>query len=184
MNATTTNILVTAAIGMVPLGVAIVSVVGARSAQKATATLELRQAAAQAQAELEQTERKEARARADVEAQAYERARISYEKIVKDLEAQLDRNQRTVTSMQDQLERVLSQLASEQDVSNALRNQARVMHTQIGQLQQENERFRATIAELQDVADGLRSDLQRAGIVFPPLNPNSSTRPAAASTEE
>jgi septal ring factor EnvC (AmiA/AmiB activator) len=92
---------------------------------------------------------------------------FSYQKIVKDLEAQIERNQRTVQVVQDQMERVLTQLASEQDVSNALRNQVRAMTTQLDSLRFENERFKRTITSLQEVADGLRADLTAAGVHLP-----------------
>jgi chromosome segregation ATPase len=150
--------------GFVAVIVAVVSAMGARNAQKATADTQRRQDEAEEQRKRDEAERVEAQRRAEVEAHAYQRARESYERIVKDLENQLDRNQRTVQSVQDQLDRVLRQLAAEQDVSNSLRDQVRGMQHQIRTLEQENEQFRALLAEHGRVTSTLQSDLRRAGI--------------------
>ena len=153
--------------GAVSIAVAGLSLVGARSAQKSTAALHQRQAEAEQSAAADKRERAEAQARAVVEAQAYQRARDSYERIVKDLEAQLDRNQKTVERVQTQLDLVMGRLATEQDVSNTLRSQIRTLQDRIAELQRENDRFRETFTEHQRVAGTLDSELRRAGVALP-----------------
>lgn len=157
--------LITAGVsGIVALGVAAVAAWGAVKAQRISTETQGRQAQAEERSNTENAAREAAQARALVEAKAYERARESYERIVKDLEAQLDRNQRTVQRVQDQLDRVLERLGQEQDVSNGLRNQVRAMQSQLTTLQEENERFKRTIVEHQQTAQVLQSDLERAGV--------------------
>lgn len=150
--------------GIVALGVAVVAAWGAVKAQRISTETQARQAEAEQRSRDESADRDAAQARALVEAKAYERARESYERIVKDLEAQLDRNQRTVQRVQDQLDRVLERLGQEQDISNSLRNQVRAMQEQLATLKEENERFKRTIVEHQQTAQVLQSDLERAGV--------------------
>lgn len=156
--------IVTALIGAAgAIVVAGLSLWGAMRAQRASQSAERRQKDADRRAEEERADRAEAQRRADVEAQAYERARVAYERIVRELELQLDRNQATVTRFQEHLDQVFARLAQEQDVSNALRNQVHAMQRQVVALQEENEAFRRVIAEQKAIAEQLREDLKRAG---------------------
>jgi uncharacterized membrane protein YdfJ with MMPL/SSD domain len=134
---------------------------GSRSAQRITIATQRAQAEAEKRAQQEATERDQARTRVVIEQAAFERARESYERIVKDLEAQLERNQRTVERVQDQLDRVMLRLTDEQSVSIGLRDQVATMRDQVSALQRENERFRATVQEHTKVTGELVQDLRR-----------------------
>ncbi len=63
-----------------------------------------------------------------VDAEAYERAREEYEKLLDRLQQQIDR-------MQSNIDRLYAQLASEQDISNTLRNQLRTLMAQVAELE-------------------------------------------------
>lgn len=64
-----------------------------------------------------------------VDQSAYDQAIGFYEKQLERVTTQMDR-------LNGQLDRVTTQLASEQDVSNALRNQVRLLQTQVDTLSQ------------------------------------------------
>lgn len=70
-----------------------------------------------------------------VDAEAYERSQVFYEKLLAEAERHLDRLRGQVDRLQDQLDRVNTQLASEQDVSNTLRNQVRSLFTQVNSME-------------------------------------------------
>lgn len=168
------GVIVAAISGLVSVVVAIVAQRGARDAQRITADTQRRQGEAENLAAREKSEREEQAVRAQVEAHAYARARESYERIVKDLEAQLTRNQVTVERVQQQIDVVLARLATEQDVSNSLRNQIRSLQDRIAELQRENDRFKTTIAEMERVTSNLETALRQAGAPLPaPGNPIS-----------
>lgn len=150
--------------GVVSLTVAGMSLVGASRAQRTTAQTQDRQRAAEHAAAEEQRKRDDAQARAVVEAEAYGRARESYELIVHDLQSQLERNQRTVEQVQTQFDLVMRRLATEQDVSNALRSQIRILRDQIDELQRENAQFRAVVERHQQVTSTLDTELRRVGL--------------------
>lgn len=98
--------------GTVTLLVALLSLIGARAAQR------------DARASAEELERREDDdKRAAVEAQAYERAKETYSKIVADLERQVDR--------------VRQQLAAEQEISDARAKLVRELHEQVWTLRAE-----------------------------------------------
>lgn len=63
-----------------------------------------------------------------VDNEAYEKAQAAYERL-------LDRLQRQVDVLQSNLDRVNGMLASEQDVSNKLRNQIRLLTSQLAELE-------------------------------------------------
>lgn len=141
---------------MTSLGVAVLSLVGARGARKDAREVRASDDRRTADA-----------ARAQVEAEAFGRARQSYEKIVADLERQVERSQAAVDRVQDQLSRVQEQLAREQDTNSTLRTQVRAMQDQITVLQGEIDRSRELLAEHQRSAGQLRSDLRDAGVDLP-----------------
>jgi ABC-type transport system involved in cytochrome bd biosynthesis fused ATPase/permease subunit len=98
--------------GAATLAVALLSLLGARAAQR------------DARESREELERREAEdSRAAVEAQAYERAKETYVKIVADLERQVDR--------------VRQQLAAEQEISDARAKLVRDLHEQVWTLRAE-----------------------------------------------
>lgn len=78
-----------------------------------------------------------------VDAAAYERAKSIYEGALRELERQLER-------MREQLDRVNTQLANEQDTSNAMRLQMRTL--------------RSHVEELERTVTDLRLQLTLAGI--------------------
>jgi predicted RNase H-like nuclease (RuvC/YqgF family) len=153
-----TEILVAIVAGVPTIAVSVIAWVGSRQAQKATLAAAEREA-----------ERDVAADKAKVEAQAYERARISYQKIVADLEHQVERYQKTMDRLQAQVDRVMDQLAKEQDVSNTLRLRIAQMQDQIAAMQREIDASKATIAEHQRINEELQEELLKAGIRMPPV---------------
>lgn len=86
----------------------------------------------QAAAQAEETNRIAA---TKVDAEAYERSQLFYEKLLGEADKHLERLRTQVDRLQDQLDRVNTQLANEQDVSNTLRNQVRILTTQVGSME-------------------------------------------------
>lgn len=119
----TESVAVAALTGLVTLTVALISLLGARSAQRD---------ARHSTAELERREAEDNRAA--VEAEAYVRAKETYTKIVADLERQVDR--------------VRMQLAAEQEISDARAKLVRELHEQVWTLRAELADLRLTAAEL------------------------------------
>jgi predicted RNase H-like nuclease (RuvC/YqgF family) len=158
-----TGVITAVVSGVVTVTVAVISLISASRAQRTSANTQRAQAVATEQAREDEVARQAAIARAQVEAQAFERARQSYERIVADLEKQLERNQVGMARVQTQLDNVLQRLGQEQEASVTLRIQVQTLQRQVDDLQLENERFRRTIVELQRVAASLRDDLLRAG---------------------
>jgi peptidoglycan hydrolase CwlO-like protein len=68
---------------------------------------------------------------------------VAYDKAIDYYEKQLDRVTQQVDRLSSQLERVNTQLASEQDVSNTLRNQVRILQGQVELLNETLNQLRA-----------------------------------------
>lgn len=128
------------------IAVALVAMVSARSVARTGAENARKLAEREADA-----------ARSKVEAEAYERARVAYERIVADLERQVERAQQTLALVQDQL-------AKEQEVSGTLRGRVWAMEEQIQRVGRELEQSRALMAEHHGA---LRADLRKAGVDLP-----------------
>ncbi len=108
-------------------------------------------------AKAQQAERDSTAARHVIEAEAYERARQSYEKIVADLERQVERTQRAMAAM-------AAQLTQEQSVSGGLRSRVWTLEDQVQTLHREVGRSKQTMAEHHGT---LRADLRKAGVDLP-----------------
>lgn len=70
-----------------------------------------------------------------VDAEAYERSQRFYESLVAEAEKHIDRLRLQIDKLNEQVDRLLAQVATEQDVSNVLRNQVRALTTQIGNME-------------------------------------------------
>lgn len=151
--------IVTAVIGSIAtVTVAIISMVSSVRAQKTSAATARRQV-------LEAKAHDAAQERARVEADAYNRARQSYEQIVRDLERQLERNQRTVELVQSQLDTVMERLVREQDTSSSLRTQLMqmtVLQQRFDELQRENEAFHTALDKHRQESATLDSQVEQA----------------------
>lgn len=154
------SVAVAAITGAVTLTVALVSYSGSRRAQREAAAATNEQARLKVDAD-----------RAAVEAQAYERARESYQKIVNDLERQLDRYQTIAERTRDQVDQVTDKLRTEQERSADLGRQLRAMKTQMDD----------NAAAAEATITRLREDLRRAGVDVPP--PPPATRPGTTNVD-
>lgn len=148
MNGVVGSIVVAVITGAVTLTVAGVSYAGSRRAQREAAAATTEQARMKLDAE-----------RVAVEAQAYERARQSYQKILNDLERQLERYQLIAERTRDQVDQVTERLRAEQERSSELRLQ---LHRVQAQMDENAATAQATISRLRD-------DLRRAGVDVPPI---------------
>lgn len=70
-----------------------------------------------------------------VDAEAYERSQRFYESLLGEAEKHIDRLRSHTDRLNDQVDRLNTQLASEQDVSNALRNHVRALTSQISAME-------------------------------------------------
>jgi peptidoglycan hydrolase CwlO-like protein len=90
-----------------------------------------------------------------VDAEAYERSQQFYEKLLSEADRQLERLRVQVDRLNDQVDKVNTQLATEQDVSNVLRNQVRMLTTQVSTME----------AMLNEVRLGMTSSRPGASLV-------------------
>lgn len=70
-----------------------------------------------------------------VDAEAYERSQRFYESLVTEAEKHIDRLRGQTDKLNEQVDRLYAQIATEQDVSNVLRNQIRALTTQISTME-------------------------------------------------
>lgn len=70
-----------------------------------------------------------------VDAEAYERSQKFYESLMVEAEKHIERLRTHIERLTDQVDRLNNQLATEQDVSNVLRNQIRALTAQISSME-------------------------------------------------
>lgn len=85
-----------------------------------------------------------------VDAEAYERSQKFYEAMLAEAEKTMDRLRVQIDRLNDQVDHLNTQLASEQDVSNVLRNQIRALTTQISYLEQTLNELQSGMARAAD----------------------------------
>lgn len=158
MNGGTVAAMVTA-LGSVTI--AVLTLLSGRSTQR-------RQTKVEDERRAEQVEREARETRLEIQEEAYNRAKESYRQLITDLESQLARNRTSLRDFQNEIDKMVGQLASERSDNFALRSQLRALQDSVTTLQQENDQLNKIIAVHKRKIAQLEDELRQAGLPVPP----------------